>query len=462
LSRTSFVRTFLVLGCAGALLAGCDSGTGSAPGLPSAQPSSGGHGGDLGYHGPPLPGLEAQPVAHLVNITFGADKPYVVGDSFAFVTFKGGADGDRSGSTPGTVTFYDAVTGRKTATADVALWDLQAPQVGESGGVPAIFLHGTETLESDGLSRTKRVEHQVGFDSSGRKVSDLSWDSGDDRTAVTGWTATKATNDHLTREDLTVYAADGTPRLTLPADHGSITTVAPVLVTVVGDVALVRHTREARSGAEHYLAAYDLARQGAPLWTSDASKPPAATSPEAEVSFVSGGTIGLIYPAGSGKAAVAVQDVRTGALKGATPALDKYPGLRDSSVGEADNAGSGAAVLALTRASSGHGSVAVSLADGHVLWQQTGDQEGFTPKVVVGGTVYGTSAQSPGRGRGDASRPSLALDLATGHVQAKTLSTAPIAATGSGYAIVPEIGEDTSGEDAGADGSYWIFRARQG
>ncbi|MFD2416132.1 hypothetical protein [Amycolatopsis pigmentata] len=462
MSRTSFARTLVLLGCAGALIAGCDSGTGSAPGPSSAQPPSAGHGEDLGYHGPALPGLEAQPIAHLVNITFGAGKPYVVGDSFAFVTFKGGADGDRSGSTPATVTFYDAITGRKTATADVPLWDLHAPQVGESGGAPAIFLHGTETRESDGLSRTKKVEHQVGFDSSGRKVSDLAWDSGDDRVAVAGWTATKATNDHLTREELTVYAADGAARLSLPADHGAITAVAPVLDIIAGDIALVRHTREGRTGAEHYLAAYDLARPGAPLWTSDTTRPQAATNPDASVSFLSRGTIGLIYPAGSGKATVAVQDVRTGAVKGATPAIDKYPGLRDSSVGEADNAGSGAAVLALTHASSGHGSVAVSLADGHVLWQQTGDQEGFAPDVVVGGTVYGTSAQSPGRGKGDAARPSLALDLATGRVQEKSLTTAPIAATDSGYAIVPEIGDDTSGEDAGAKGSYWIFRARQG
>ncbi|WP_027940670.1 hypothetical protein [Amycolatopsis taiwanensis] len=454
LSGRAIVRCAIVVGCVGLAVAGCDSPGGPPAGPASGQQRTTAAGDGAVYQGPSLPGLEAQPLAHLKSA--GTNKPYVVGDAFAFVDFRVGDKEEPSGSEPATVTFYDAATGQKRATADVPLWDLESAQVGEFGGGPAIFLHGVETVESDGLSRTRRVEHQVGFDPAGRKVADATWDEDDDRIPVLGWSATKATNNHLTRTDLVVHAADGSARLTLPADHGSISDKAPVLVTIDADIALVRHTR----GSENYLAAYDLARPGAPLWTSEASRPPAANTSDANVVFISDGKLGLVCPAGSGKVIVALQDMRTGAMAGATPAIDKYPGISaESAISEADNVQSGSAVLALTHASSNLGSVAVSLADGHILWQQTGDQEGFRPQVVVGGAVYGSSSASPQLGRGNAARPSLALNLATGQVMAKSLTTAPIAATDQGYAIVPEIGEDTSGDDAGATGGYWIFRA---
>lgn len=442
-----FPKSLGAVGFAVLVLAGCGGGSPAPPAPPRSSDTAPASATVTAYSGPALPGLAAKPVARLDGIN---STPIALGNSFVVVeTRLSDEDRDRSSSGPARVTFYDAATGRKRATAEVPFYDIKKPEVSDFNGTPAVFLHGVEVKPSDGLSAKTTVEHEVGFDESGRKLVDSTWNEADGRVAAAGWTMT-VTKGNLTRPGLTVYGPDGTARLTLPSDKGDFGEIQPTVRAIIKGIALIERARSTGSGTQRYLAAYDLSKPGDPVWTSDSARPTGATGSNPGIAFTSGSVVGLVWSAGSGRAVVAVQDLRTGAVKGTTPAIDEHPGIGENArISEADNAKSGAAVLAVGHASTNVGSVAVSLADGHLLWQQTPDQAGFDPMVVVGGTVYGSSTSSPPvRKNGNEYRPSLAVSVTNGQVLAKELSTAPVEATDSGYAIVP---------DSETRGSYWIF-----
>jgi hypothetical protein len=93
-----------------------------------------------------------------------------------------------------------------------------------------------------------------------------------------------------------------------------------------------------------------------------------------------------------------------------------------------------------------------------VLWQQPASQDGFSPILVVGDAVYGsTQSDSVVSYTGNGVQlpiPTLALSLATGQVaQNKFAGAVPILVTDDGYALV---------YPADGTGDYLIFKSDLG
>ncbi|GAA2587541.1 hypothetical protein GCM10010411_20470 [Actinomadura fulvescens] len=430
-------------------LTGC--GESDRPKAKESRPSGGR--GSVGsglpaYNGPVLPGLEPRPVAHLQGLSY----PVAVGDAFANIQTKLGSGGLDESTT---VDFYDAATGHKRVSVNAPFKAEPSWQVGNLNGAAAVFLHGVKQSASDGLNQPTRRTHQIGFDTSGRKLVDTSWKEDDLRDAVTGWSATH-TRGLISRNDLTIYAPDGTPRLRLPADPGHVMSRPPEVHTIIDGVAVIkRRARRDGGGLTEFFAAYDLAATGRPVWRSDMIRPRGSTGDLPNVAFVSGDRLGMVWPAGPRQVLVAVHDLRSGAVVATSQPIAKNVRIDPGSeIVKAVGTPSDVAVLRLGPASTNLGSAAMRISTGQLLWQQPAAQEGFTPALIIGGAVYGdTHKTAPPLAPGGRKPPTLALGVADGKILARELPTAPVAVTDHGYALVPDIHKQ---------GAFWIFRAAKG
>ncbi|GIH19864.1 hypothetical protein [Rugosimonospora africana] len=453
--RSSNFAAGVVAVVAGVALVGCGD---SKPSADHSSPADSGKAGGAtasvpAYTGSPLPGLDAKPVAAVPAHTGGSgedDTPYAVGTSFVFVKAtdpKSTGDQQR----PATVVFYQASTGRQLARVEVPLWDEQQPQVGDFNGQPAIYFHETTTGASDGLNPPQTTDHELGFVASGKKVVDESWPDAQSRKPVDGWPV------NATTSKVSIYAPDGTLRLSV--DVGDVNAY-PQLPTIVDNVALVSEAEPGSSEPQSRLAAYDLTNPRSTLWTSDTVKPAGATSPNPSVRFTTAGRLVLVWSAGSDpdKAIVSVNDLHTGKALGVTASLTVSHDFWSSSGSArgADNAQANTAVLPILPADSDLGCIALSEADAQIRWQQTATQEGFTPILVVGDAVYGStrlnSVNAYVNGDNSLPLPTLALSLTTGTVAQNGFDTAvPFLVTDDGYALVYPA-------DSNAN-HYWIFKS---